>query len=98
MTTNPASSEIEAVTDPVAILDKFKPIIADADISYKFAPLPLYSPEKLPVNEPVATPINVPVTNPSKVPDIDPVKDPVIDPVKDPNKSPLPDKYDDVAA
>ncbi len=34
----------EAVTDPVAILDKFRPTIADAGILNKLAPEPEYDP------------------------------------------------------
>jgi hypothetical protein len=40
----PVVMSTEAVTDPVAILDKFRPTIADAGILNKLAPEPEYDP------------------------------------------------------
>ena len=49
LTVNPFSGEIDAESDPLAIWDKFKPVMAVAGISNKSTP----EPEKLPLIPPV---------------------------------------------
>ena len=49
---NPLSGEIDAVALPLAILDKFNPVIPDAGILVKPDP----SPWKLPLNDPLNIP------------------------------------------
>jgi hypothetical protein len=49
-TVNPSLGEIEAVAEPLAIRDKFKPTIPEAGIFFKPAPSPVNDPVKEPVN------------------------------------------------
>ena len=52
-TVNPLSGAIEAVAEPLAILDRFKPTIPEAGTFVR----PLPSPAKYPANEPVNEPV-----------------------------------------
>ena len=52
-TSNPLLGAIDAVTLPLAIRDKFKPVIPDAGILVNPEPLPSKDPEKEPLKIPL---------------------------------------------
>ena len=87
-TTKPSTGDTLAVTDPEEILAKFNPLIADADMSNKFAPDPLNEPEKRPLAEPVKLPVKeVAVITLAEIEDPD-----IIVPVKVSKRFKLPDR------